>query len=112
VSRSFSAFLEGRFDLIAQALELCGARNLFADLPEAGPIVDTESVIARDPDIIIAAAPPGEAAAWVADWQRLKSLSAVRNGRLVAFEDQALSRLGPSFLDANEALCRAIAKSN
>ncbi len=95
--------------LMSDALVLCGARNVFADLPEAGPIVDTESVIARDPDIIIAAAPTGEGAAWVADWKRLKSLSAVRGGRVVAFEDQALSRLGPSVIGATEALCRTLA---
>ena len=94
--------------LMSDALELCGARNIFADLPEAGPIIDTEAVIARDPDIIIAAGPPGESAAWVADWQRLKSLSAVKNGRVVAFEDQALSRLGPSVLEATEALCKTL----
>ncbi|TLZ27641.1 MAG: cobalamin-binding protein [Gammaproteobacteria bacterium] len=49
--------------LMSDALEICGARNVFADLPEAGPLVDTEAVIARDPDMIIAAAPPGEGAA-------------------------------------------------
>ncbi len=65
--------------LMSDALALCGARNVFADLPEAGPIVDMESIIGRDPDIIIAAAPTGEGAAWVADWMQLKSLSAVRN---------------------------------
>jgi iron complex transport system substrate-binding protein len=95
--------------LMSDALVLCGARNVFADLPEAGPVVDTESVIARDPDIIIAAAPTGEGAAWVADWQRLRSLAAVRNGRVVAFEDQALSRLGPSVIGATEALCKTLA---
>jgi len=95
--------------LMSDALVLCGARNVFADLPEAGPVVDTESIIARDPDIIIAAAPAGEGAAWVADWKRLGSLAAVRNGRVVAFEDQALSRLGPSVIGATEALCRTLA---
>ncbi|HYM43451.1 MAG TPA: helical backbone metal receptor [Steroidobacteraceae bacterium] len=95
--------------LMSDALALCGARNVFADLPEPGPVVDVEAVIARDPDIIIAAGPPGESAAWLTDWRRFTTLAAVRNGRLLAFEDQALSRLGPSFLDANEALCRAIA---
>jgi iron complex transport system substrate-binding protein len=95
--------------LMSDALTLCGARNVFADLPEAGPVVDTESVIARDPDIIIAAAPTGEGAAWVADWKRLGSLAAVRNGRVVAFEDQALSRLGPSVIGATEALCKTLA---
>ncbi|HEY2275829.1 MAG TPA: cobalamin-binding protein [Steroidobacteraceae bacterium] len=96
--------------LMTDALELCGARNVFADLPEPGPVVDIEAVIARDPDIIIAAGPPGEGAGWLADWKRFGSLRAVRDGRLVAFEDQALSRLGPSVLDATEALCRAIAR--
>jgi iron complex transport system substrate-binding protein len=99
----------GGHHLMSDALALCGARNVFADLSEAGPIVDIESVIARDPDIIIAAAPAGEGAAWVADWKQLRSLSAVRGHRVVAFEDQALSRLGPSVIDATEALCRTLA---
>ena len=96
--------------LMSDALSICGARNVFADLPEAGPVVDTEAVIARDPDIIIAAAPPGEGAAWLADWKRFATLAAVRSGRLVVFEDQALSRLGPSVIDATEGLCRTIAR--
>jgi iron complex transport system substrate-binding protein len=95
--------------LMSDALELCGARNVFADLPEAGPVVDMESIIARDPDIIVAAAPTGEGAAWVADWTQLTSLSAVRHKRVVAFEDQALSRLGPSVIGATENLCRTLA---
>jgi iron complex transport system substrate-binding protein len=95
--------------LMSDALEICGARNVFADLPEAGPIIDTESVIARDPDIIVAAAPAGEGAAWVADWKQLRSLAAVRGNRVVAFEDQALSRLGPSVIGATEGLCRTLA---
>jgi iron complex transport system substrate-binding protein len=95
--------------LMTDALELCGARNVFADLPEPAPVVDVEAVIARNPDIIIAAGPPGESAGWLIDWKRFGSMSAVRGGRLLAFEDQALSRLGPSVLDATEALCRAIA---
>jgi iron complex transport system substrate-binding protein len=98
--------------LMSDALSICGARNVFADLPEAGPVVDTEAVIARDPDIIIAAAPPGEGAAWLADWKRFATLAAVRSGRLVVFEDQALSRLGPSVIDATEGLCRTIARVN
>jgi iron complex transport system substrate-binding protein len=96
--------------LMSDALALCGARNVFADLPEPGPLVDTEAVIARNPDIILAAAPAGEGAAWVADWQRFPGLAAVRNHRVVAFENQALSRLGPSVLDATEELCRTIAR--
>ena len=96
--------------LMTDALALCGARNVFADLPEPGPLVDTEAIIARNPDIILAAAPAGEGASWVADWQRFPGLAAVRNHRVVAFENQALSRLGPSVLDGTEELCRTIAR--
>jgi len=100
----------GGRQLMSDALALCGARNVFADLPEPGPLVDIEAVIARNPDIIVAAAPPGEAASWVADWQRFGALAAVRGHRVLPFEDQALSRLGPSVLDATEDLCRTLAR--
>jgi iron complex transport system substrate-binding protein len=96
--------------LMSDAVRICGARNLFADLPEPGPVVDIEAVIARNPDIILVLAPPGEGAAWVADWQRFPSLAAVRGARVVAFEDQALSRLGPSVVAATEELCRTLAR--
>ena len=38
------------------------------------------------------------------------TLAAVQGHRVVAFEDQALSRLGPSVVAATENLCRTIAR--
>lgn len=96
--------------LMSDALALCGARNVFADLTEPSPLIDVEAVIARNPDIILVASPPGEGAAWAADWRRYPSLAAVRTGRVVVFEDQALSRLGPSVVSATENLCRTLAR--
>jgi iron complex transport system substrate-binding protein len=94
--------------LMTDALRLCGARNVFGDLTDMGPAVDVEAVIARDPDFIVAVAPPGSAAAWLADWRRFTHLRAVQNNRLIEFEDWRLSRLGPSALGGTEALCRAL----
>jgi iron complex transport system substrate-binding protein len=99
----------GGTHLMSDALTSCGARNIFGDLKELGPVIDTEAVIARNPDIIVAAAPPGAGAGWLAEWKRFGSLNAVRAGRLVAFEDQRLVRLGPSVVSATEALCKALA---
>jgi iron complex transport system substrate-binding protein len=101
----------GGAHLMSDALTSCGARNVFGDLKELGPVIDTEAVIARNPDIIVAAAPPGEGAGWLAEWKRFGALGAVRAGRLIAFEDQRLSRLGPSVVPATEALCKALAAS-
>ena len=95
--------------LMSDALTVCGVRNVFGDLNELGPVISTEAVIARNPDIIVASAPPGEGASWLAEWKRFGSLNAVRAGRLVAFEDQRLNRLGPSAVLATEALCKALA---
>ena len=98
----------GGRQLMSDALRLCGARNVFGDLKEAAPVVDVEAVIARNPDMIIAAAPPGASAAWLAEWRAFATLKAVRTGRLIAFEDQRLTGLGPSALTATAALCQLI----
>jgi iron complex transport system substrate-binding protein len=99
----------GGTQLVSDALSLCGARNVFGDLRELAPVIDVEAVIARDPDIIVAAAPPGEAAGWLREWMRFPTLTAVRTGRLIPFEDPRLIRLGPSIVPATEALCKALA---
>lgn len=99
----------GGKELMSDALQVCGARNVFADLPQRAPAIGIEAVIARDPDIIIAAAPPGRGAAWLAQWRRFPSLRAVRTGRLMTFEDPRLIALGPGAIDATAELCRKIA---
>jgi len=99
----------GGRELLSDALRVCGARNAFADLPGRAPAIGVEAVIARNPDIIIAAAPPGSGASWLARWGRFPSLRAVKAGRLMAFEDQRLIGLGPRVIDATAALCAKIA---
>jgi iron complex transport system substrate-binding protein len=100
----------GGSHMMTDSLRLCGARNVFADLKEQGPSVDMEAVIGRDPAIIVAVAPPGTADEWLNEWRRFATMKAVKNGRLIAFEDVRLSRLGPSALAGTEALCKAINK--
>lgn len=102
----------GGTHLMSDALKLCGARNVFGDLRDLGPVVDIEAVVARNPDIIIVAAPPGAGPDWLADWKRFTTLRAVRNGNLIMFEDQRLSRLGPSVVEATEALCQVLATAH
>jgi len=99
----------GGTHLISDAIKACGARNIFGELRDLSPVVDVEAVVARDPDIIVAAAPPGAGAEWLADWKRFTTLRAVRTGGLIAFEDQRLTRLGPSVVDATEGLCKVLA---
>jgi len=58
--------------------------------------------------MIIAAAPPQAASRWLDEWRPFTALQAVRTGRLIPFEDQRLSGLGPSALVATATLCQLI----
>jgi len=98
----------GGTQLISDAMKACGVRNVFSDLKDLSPVIDVEAVVARDPDIIVLAAPPAAGPEWLADWKRFPTLRAVRNGNLITFEDQRLTRLGPSVIDATEVLCKAL----
>jgi iron complex transport system substrate-binding protein len=96
----------GGAQLLTDALASCGYRNVFGDLRDAGPAVTLESVLARDPDIIVAVAPDVDSAnRWLQRWRQYPVLSATRSGRMLALTDQRFSRLGPEAIAASEALC-------
>lgn len=99
----------GRAEIMSDVINACGYRNLYQDLTDPGPAVSLESVLARDPDIILAL-PPDERSGrdWVADWRAYPSMRAVRTGQVLSWTDQRLSRLGPSIVDAAEDLCAAL----
>lgn len=100
----------GGAQLISDAVEVCGYRNLFADLADAAPAVALEAIASRDPEVILAlAADAPSARAWLKRWQALPALRAVRTGAVLPFVDARLSRLGPEVIDATEQLCRALA---
>jgi iron complex transport system substrate-binding protein len=94
--------------VINDALQLCGARNLFDDLGTAAPAVTREAALARDPELILASAPPESARAWLDEWRRFTTLTAVRNGKLVAYTDERIDRMGPSVIAATAQLCEVI----
>lgn len=98
----------GGQQLMSDALSVCHTTNVFGDLAQLSPAVQVEAVISRDPDLIIVAAPPGAGPQWLDAWRRFPSLKAVRSGNLLDFQDQALSRLGPSVVDATANLCTQI----
>jgi iron complex transport system substrate-binding protein len=91
--------------VISDALALCGATNIFADLATAAPAVTREATVLRNPQVIIASAPPGAAADWLAEWRKFPTLTAVRDGHLVEYSDERIDRMGPSVIAATANLC-------
>lgn len=94
----------GGNQLIGEALAVCGARNLFDDLPQPAPQVSVEAVLARDPDVIL-----GGSDAELSTWQAWPQIHAVRLGQVWTVPDKGLERPSGQMLGAIEALCERLA---
>jgi len=93
---------------LTEALGICGARNVFADLTMLAGQIGQEAVVARNPQLIVAIEPDDAAAAALAQWQRFGVLRAVRNRQLKSVSPDLLSRAAPSFADGVAALCKVV----
>ncbi len=96
--------------IISHWLQVCGARNPFADLPALVPIVDVEAVVAENPEAMIADWYTGRTDAWQARWRQFPFLDAVRRDRFLVVPDETLDRQTPRAVQAARALCAAIDK--
>lgn len=94
--------------VITDALALCGATNVFAELTTAAPAVTREAAVLSDPDLILVSAPPGEGEEWLAQWRKFPALAAVRGDHLVKYNDLRIDRMGPSVIAATAGLCEVI----
>jgi iron complex transport system substrate-binding protein len=94
--------------LVGDVLRLCGAVNVFGDLPDLVPRVAVEAVLAADPDVIVIGAPEADVVAWGAKWTAFPGLRAVRAGNVIGADPDLLNRATPRTLDGAQALCAAL----
>jgi len=90
----------------SELIELCGGRNVFAELAELAPAVDVEAVIDRDPEVMLASADAGGDA--FADWDRWPDIAANRYGNRFLLPADELSRPTPRVVTAGAAICEAL----
>lgn len=94
----------GGQQIVSDALGVCGARNVFADLTQPAPQVSVESVLLRDPQVILA----GDQAQ-LASWKAWRTLDAVANDRLLVVPDKGLERPSGQMIEATARLCALLA---
>ena len=99
-------FTLGGQQIVSDALRVCGARNVFADLSLPAPQVSVESVLARDPQVIL-----GGSDAQLEPWQQWPTLQAVRKQQLWEVPDKGLERPSFQMLGALEKLCAVLHKA-
>lgn len=105
--------------IISDVVRFCGGRNVFGKESALVPHVSTESVVAANPDVILAAHIGGNNADGVAPvrapgdagfgtWKGFATMKAVRTGQLWLVPANPISRQGPRILDAVQAVCTAL----
>jgi iron complex transport system substrate-binding protein len=98
-----------RASLLTELIGLAGGESITG--AEAGdyPRFSIEAAVARAPEVIILADHgSGTGLQQRGRWERLKSLPAVRAGRLHSVDGSVLHRYGPRVVDGLEQLARAI----
>lgn len=95
----------GGTQIINRMLELCGGRNIFADLHPLAASVGLETVLARDPQAVVTG-DDRAAAMRLKQWQRWPQLSAVKTGSLYRISGDLLDRATPRVLQGGKQLCQ------
>ena len=105
-------FAAGPNGFYGQLVELAGATNIFADLPGDFARVSAESVVARDPELIILADAyqpySPQTPAMVAARPGWDQISAVQNGNIYAVQEELFASPSPRLADGLEALAYLI----
>lgn len=91
--------------IISDVIRLCGGVNVFAELPALAPTVSVESVLAADPDVIIAGGMGERNASWLEPWKKWPRLKATAKRNLFFIDPNLLQRHTPRLLDGAEVLC-------
>jgi iron complex transport system substrate-binding protein len=94
--------------LISQALDLCGADNVFAGQKLLTPTVTEEAVLLADPDAIVAGWSDSYGPAPLDRWRRLDALRAVRQGHLLQVDPDLLHRQSDRVVLGARELCEKL----
>jgi iron complex transport system substrate-binding protein len=92
--------------VISEVVELCGGRNVLADLPQLAPPVSLEAVLALDPQAILST--DDTIADPYALWKRWPHLAAVRAGAIYTLSSDTLTRPTPRLAAGAHAVCAAL----
>jgi cobalamin transport system substrate-binding protein len=99
----------GRGTLINELIQRAGGESVTATEPLPYPRLSLETVVERRPDRIIVGRHGQESVEELPrGWERLGSVSAVREGRVYGVDGDLVHRPGPRMVEALRALARVI----
>ncbi|MGJ8689046.1 MAG: cobalamin-binding protein [Gammaproteobacteria bacterium] len=99
----------GGDELINDIITLCGGHNIFSDQGLA-PKISIESVLARDPETIIASGMDIARPEWLDDWRRWPQMQAVSNDHLYFIPPDLVQRHSLRVLSGALQMCAHLDK--
>lgn len=100
----------GSSSFISDVISKAGGTNIFADTAEGYPVISEESIIARNPDVIIIPSDMGYSSADIYKRPGWSSISAVRNKKVFDINSDIASRSGPRIYLAIEQITAFISE--
>ncbi|MFQ3788397.1 cobalamin-binding protein [Halomonas sp. A29] len=94
--------------LIGKVLTLCGGVNVFGELSRLVPRIDDESVLAADPEAIIAGGMGEENRQWLTHWEQYPGLTAVAQDNLYFVPPSLIQRPTPRLLEGSRLFCEKL----
>lgn len=95
---------------IGRIINLCGGKNIFADLNTLTAQVSVESVLLRNPRVIITSGMGRSRPEWLDDWKKWTFLDAVKLDGLFFVPPDIIQRNTPRLLDGAQRICEFLQK--
>lgn len=90
---------------VSDVIDLCGGTNVFAEVANRVPTVSVESIVLRNPDVILGGlATTGEEALW----RNYETMTATRANTLLALPPSVVSRPSARLVEGARAVCDAL----
>ncbi|WP_066017368.1 cobalamin-binding protein [Endozoicomonas atrinae] len=102
----------GSGQVIDDVISLCGGQNIYGDVSERIPKIGIESLITRDPQVIIGSDPRGDTPETRKDlmdyWSQWQNLQAVKSHQLFSVPSDLIARPTPRILEGAEMICHQL----
>ena len=97
--------------MLSDAISFCGGRNVFEDMVPIAPLINIESVIAADPQVIITGHNVEGLNNWRARWSKWVAMQAVKKQHLYMVASDSLLRQSGRLVEGIRSLCENIQKA-
>lgn len=99
----------GHGHFIDQAIHLCGGINIYDDVSRPSITVMEESLLARNPQVVLLGGEPTLQQRWLKIWQRKRAfMDVVKNEALFAVPADLTQRPGPRLIAGTAIICHAL----